>query len=95
MARFKMEVGLNFTVHREGKYFVAHSPAIDISTAGKSVAEAKKRFGEAAQLFLEELTKDPQRLDSALKDLGWEKKEHKWSPPVPVSHENVRVRIPA
>jgi predicted RNase H-like HicB family nuclease len=40
---------------REGKRFVAYTPALDLSTSGKTQAEAKARFQEAAELFFEEL----------------------------------------
>lgn len=90
-----MDIGLFVTIHREGEYFVAHAPALDLSTAGRSVAEAKHRFSEAAELFFEELGQDPERLEYALLDLGWVKKDHRWSPPVPVAHESMNVRIPA
>ena len=53
----KMAFHTNLTIHflREGKRFIAYSPALDLSTSGKTYEEAKRRFQEAAQLFFEEI----------------------------------------
>lgn len=40
---------------REGKRFIAYTPALDLSTSGKTFEEAKEHFVEASELFFEEL----------------------------------------
>jgi hypothetical protein len=40
----------------EGRRYIAFSPALDISTSGKTEKEAKKRFEEMVQIFLEEMS---------------------------------------
>ena len=57
---------------REKKRFVAYSPALDLSTSGKTFEEAKKRFAEASRLFFEEVVRK-NTLSEALQDLGWQK----------------------
>lgn len=52
---FQTKLSVNFL--REGKRFIAYSPALDLSTSGKTYEEAKRRFQEAAQLFFEETMK--------------------------------------
>ena len=37
---------------KEDKMFVAYSPALDLSTCGKTFEEAKKNFGQAMDIFL-------------------------------------------
>ena len=49
------EVSLPVSILKEGKYFIAYTPALDLSTSGKTFAEVKERFGEVVQIFFEEL----------------------------------------
>jgi len=35
---------LSISIIKEGNAFIAYSPAIDLSTSGKTIEEAKKRF---------------------------------------------------
>lgn len=87
-------VSLPVAILREGKRFVAYTPALDLSTSGKSFAEAKARFQEAAELFFEEVERMG-TLHETLLSLGWSKVERQWTPPVVVAQEQSRVRIPA
>ena len=45
------------TYFREGQRFVAYSPALDLSTSGRTFDEVKRRFNEAAEIFFEEIVK--------------------------------------
>ncbi|MEK7636828.1 MAG: hypothetical protein AAB402_00355 [Patescibacteria group bacterium] len=45
---------LPVSILREGKRFIAYTPALDLSTSGKTFDQAKQRFAEAAELFFEE-----------------------------------------
>ncbi|MBI2984879.1 MAG: hypothetical protein HYY50_04625 [Candidatus Kerfeldbacteria bacterium] len=87
-------VELSVTFLRAGKRYVAFSPALDLSTSGKTFAEARRHFEEAADLFLTELD-EMGTLDQTLTALGWRKLERRWTPPVLVAQENSQVRIPA
>lgn len=82
---------------KQGKYVVAYSPALDISTVGRSQTEAKKRFGELTYLFLKEII-DAGTAEVVLSELGWsharQRKNASWRPPV-VSSTSVGVRMPA
>ena len=83
----KLAFNLPVTIFKEGKQYVAHTYALDLSTSGKSLKQAKERFTEATNLFFEELIHHG-TLDQVLLDLGWEKIDNKnWLPPVQVSHE--------
>lgn len=50
------EISLPVSILKEGKYFIAYTPALDLSTSGKSFDEVKKRFGEVVQIFFEEFS---------------------------------------
>ena len=86
-------VNLPVSIFREGKNFIAYTPALDLSTTGKTFDQAKKRFEEAVQIFFEE-TAEKGTFDELLQSLGWQKIQKCWTPPVEVSHQLESVRIP-
>ena len=81
-----VKFNLSVAVIKEGDSFVAYSPALDLSSCGKSAKEAKKRFGEAAGLFFEEIIKKGS-FEEVLADLGWKKINSVWNPPKIVSSD--------
>jgi len=89
MLKFKLPV----SILREGKKYIAYTPALDLSTSGKSYEEAKRRFSEIVNIFFEELIKKG-TLEKVLRDLGWERVQAKWNPPVIVSQESQTIRVP-
>ena len=93
MNNVAFQINLPVAVLREGEQFVAYTPALDLSTAGSTYEEAKKRFEEAVGIFFEE-TIQMGTLDEVLADLGWKKAHNEWVPPVVVSQEQQTVRIP-
>jgi len=80
----------------EGGKFVAYSPALDLSSCGESLEEAKKRFGEAAAIFLREVS-EMGTLDEVLAECGWHKASpgQRWVPPVYLGHLQEKVKIPS
>ena len=78
---------------REGKSFIAYSPALDLSTSAASFEKARERFVEAAKIFFEEIIKKG-TIEEVLGELGWEKHNKQWQPPVVVSQETESIRIP-
>lgn len=96
MAKVKkvgFEVSLPISILKEGKCFIAFSPALDLSTSGKSFEEAKQRFDEVVQIFFEELL-EKGTLEEVLSDLGWQKLKKEWTPPIIVAHESESFRVP-
>jgi predicted RNase H-like HicB family nuclease len=67
-----MELELPVAFLREGRFVVAYTPSLDISTSGKTVAEAKRRFGELVRMFIDDLIEN-NNLDPVLLGLGWKK----------------------
>lgn len=90
MLEFKLPV----SILREGKKYVAYTPALDLSTSGVIYEEVKKRFSEIVNIFFEELIKKG-TLEEVLRDLGWKRIQAKWNPPVVISQESQTVRVPA
>jgi predicted RNase H-like HicB family nuclease len=84
---------LPLTIFREGKFFVAYTPALDISSAGETQEEAYNMFLEAVEAFFEELT-DAGALDSTLQDLGWTKTQDSYLPPEVVQQSVIGIRVP-
>jgi len=87
------QVQLTVDIIKQGKSFVAYSPALDISTTGKTQSEARKKFQEIVDIFFEEVD-DKRTLKKALTELGWKQEEKEWKPPV-ISQKSVRVEVPA
>jgi predicted RNase H-like HicB family nuclease len=55
---------------REGNWYVAHCPPLDLTTQGRTASEAKKNLIEASELFLISCL-ERGTLDHALKELGF------------------------
>ncbi len=75
---------LKIAFYKEDGQFIAYCPALDISTAGDTMEEARKNFEELFNVFLEETIKMG-TLENVLLECGWKKvsrpKLH-WKPPV-------------
>lgn len=91
-SNYKLNFSLPVSILKEDKCFVAYSPALDLSTSGKTFEQAKKRFDEVVEIFFEELL-EKGTLDKVLKELGWKNIEKEWLPPVLISQaiENFQV----
>jgi predicted RNase H-like HicB family nuclease len=55
---------------REGDWYVAHCPPLDITTQGRTKTEARRNLTEAAQLFIISCL-ERGTLDQALRELGF------------------------
>lgn len=96
MKKINFQASLPVTFLREGDQFVAYTPALDLSTSGDSFEQAKKRFSEAVQIFFEECL-NMGTLESVLSDLGWNKQNSQWNPPMVVAQDTqmFNLSIPA
>lgn len=81
-------------ITKQNKRFVAYTPALDLSTSGKTEKEVRKRFEEIAGLFLEEII-ETGTANSVLEELGWKKIQKRWTPPKVISSKFVRLRMPS
>lgn len=86
-------IKLPVSILKEGKKFIAHSPALDLSTSGKTYREVKKRFAEIVNIFFEEIGRKGVS-EEVLKELGWMKTQARWQPPILISQESEVVKVP-
>lgn len=77
---------------RESDQFVAYTPALDLSTAGATLEEAKNNFTEAVGIFFDEIV-EMGTFEDVLLDLGWKKQNEDFIPPVIVSQGMESVRV--
>ena len=71
--RVKLQIEAQFPVmlKKEGKYYIACCPILDVLSQGRNIKEAKKNLAEAIHLFF--ITCYEQgTLDEALKECGFE-----------------------
>lgn len=87
------QIQLIVSILKQGSRFIAYSPAFDLSTSGGSEKQVKKRFEEAASLFVEELA-TAGTMSDVLKELGWRQVRKQWEPPKVVSQESIKFRMP-
>ena len=89
-----MQINVPVSYFKEDKSFVAYTPALDLSSAGKTLKEAEKNIAEAVSIFMEEILKQG-TLDEVLLSLGWKKiyKTKQWMPPIFVSHGILPVTV--
>ena len=66
-----MKYNLPVVYLQEGKYIIAYTPALDLSTQGRTLEEAKKNFHEAVELWFESCV-EMGTLEKALANLGWQ-----------------------
>jgi predicted RNase H-like HicB family nuclease len=72
---------LFINVFKQGKFYVAYCPALDMSSCGKTEKQSLKMIDEAIHILFEELDAE-KKLESFLLDMGWEKKDNKLQPPI-------------
>jgi len=63
-------VGIDVMLVKEGDFWVALAPALQITGYGKTQAEVKKSFAVEADIFFEETTKRG-TLEKLLIEYGW------------------------
>ena len=90
-----MKISFTSMVFKEGGMYVAFTPEIDVSSCGKTPAEAKRNLLEAVNLFIEE-TRQMNTLEDILTEVGYTKTgEDHWKPPNLISTEKTELTTPA
>ncbi len=92
MKKTMLQFNLPVSILREGKKYIAYTPALDLSTSGNTFDQAKKRFDEIVHIFFEEITKE-NTTEQVLTELGWQKVNAKWNPPIVISNESQMVKL--
>jgi predicted RNase H-like HicB family nuclease len=83
-------------IFKEGKKFVAYSPALDLSTCASTFEQARKRFAEAVDIFFQEIL-EMGTLEDVLKECGWQKiskPREQWIPPHIIAQVQQEIKIP-
>ena len=76
---------------REKDSFIAFTPALDLSTCGRTLEEAKKNFAEALVIFFEECLRMG-TLNDVLESCGWVKsRKNGWEPPAYIGEDRVEI----
>lgn len=78
---------------KEAEQYVAYTPALDLSTSGRTLKEAKDNFAEAVEIFFDELISSG-NFKEVLLDLGWKRQDHDMIPPVIVFQGMESVKVP-
>ncbi len=95
MKKIRVETMIPVLYFIEGKSFIAYSPAVDLSSCGRTRDEAKKNFQEAYNIFIEECI-SMGTLTEVLESCGWVKRNKKsWLPPAYVGEESMSVPLNA
>ncbi|MEK7642746.1 MAG: type II toxin-antitoxin system HicB family antitoxin [Patescibacteria group bacterium] len=83
----RVQINVPVSYFKEDKSFIAYTPALDLSSAGKTLKEAEKNITEAVGIFMEEILEHG-TIDEVLPSLGWKKilRTKQWTPPIFVSH---------
>ncbi len=92
MKKTMLQFNLPVSILREGKKYIAYTPALDLSTSGNTFEQAKKRFDEIVHIFFEEIVKE-NTTEQVLTELGWQKVNAKWNPPIVISNESQMVKL--
>ena len=92
MSKVNFKINIPVSILKEGKRYVAYTPALDLSTSGKTYKETQKRFSEIVSIFIEEIAKAG-TLDSVLSDLGWKKVKTSWIPPLVISQNLQTIEV--
>lgn len=93
MLNNKLSFNLPVLITKQNKRFVAYTPALDISTSGKSEKDVQAKFITLASLFLEEII-EAKTAENVLSELGWKKVQKNWTPPKVISSSSVGLKIP-
>jgi len=89
MKKIEIKGSIPLYFMKEKHSFIAFSPALDLSTCGRTFEEAKKNFAEALDIFIEECLKMG-TLNDVLESCGWTKNPKKgWIPPAFIGEERI------
>ena len=93
MIKLRIEGKIPVVFFRDDAMIVAHSPALNLSTCGNTIKEAKKNFIEVLNIYLKDTIKNG-TLEKDLMTLGWKSHPRTLSliPPIE-KYRNVPVHI--
>ncbi len=75
-----MQLFLTTKIWKEGTHFIAYTPELDLSSQGKTPAQADQRLRETVEIFIDE-TKRLGTLNEVLRASGFMKRRRHWESP--------------
>ena len=81
---------IGVVIIKEGDYFIANSPALDLSSFGKTEKKAISNFKEALGLFIESCI-EKKTLKKVLVSCGWSEKRKQLIPPEIISTQQIPI----
>jgi len=88
------KIALSVQVWKEGTTRIAYTPELDISSCGKTVAQAKSRLREAVSLFLQEAVRMGS-LGAILEESGFERRGKTYRLRPVLAREKIKLALPA
>lgn len=87
-----MKLFLTTKTWKEGKYYIAYTPELEVASQGKTEGEAEKKLREAVNAFLQSV-KERGLLVQVLEEIGFSRQAKKeWRAPA-ISISSVEVAI--
>lgn len=87
------EISFTIQVFKEGKFFVARTPDLDVASQGETVEEAKAHLVEAIEAFVEEAQRMG-TLTDILEEAGYERTPEGWKAPDLLAQERAKIALP-
>jgi hypothetical protein len=88
------EITLSAQVWKEGTSYIAYSPELDISSCGKTAAQAKSSLRQAVSLFMEQAARMG-TLATILEESGFERRGKTYRPRPVLAREKMKLALPA
>lgn len=89
--KIHMEGELSVVYFREGDAFIAYTPALDLSSYGATLDEARKNISEAVAVFIQDVV-ERGTIEAVLEECGWQRisRPHvHWVPPAFICQESL------
>jgi hypothetical protein len=91
MQKIKIKGTIPLCFMKEKDSIIAFTPALDLSTCGRTFEEAKKNFIEALDIFFEECLRMG-TLKDVLESCGWAKdRKNGWEPPSYIGEDRIEL----
>ncbi|MHB8730530.1 MAG: type II toxin-antitoxin system HicB family antitoxin [bacterium] len=87
------EITYTIQVFKEGKFYVAHAPELDVASQGATVEDAKEHLREAIEAFVEEAQRMG-TLTEILEEASYERTPEGWKAPDLLAQERGRIALP-
>lgn len=87
-----MPVYFTTEIHKEGQYFIAWTPELDVSSMGTTIDEARANLREAVGLFLKEAEKMG-TFREILEEAGYVRVDQMWRAPEILAIEKMSVAV--